>query len=378
MFCFGSTHRHRLAAKRFLRELAVINITRTASKKLDFLVKKHENQIKNLQAAFDSRSVSCYSNAGIREKNMDRNVSPAVKVYRWEHYQRDRDFPLNVTMVQDRRAATALHTHDFEELLLVANGTGVYDTPAGSYQLRQGDVFLLHPGQIHGFSRQHHLVIYNLLWRERELGFDWNSISGMPGYHLFFHLEPNSRERIRFKQHLHLDQPELDRVRSLLEEIRSEVVQHREGYPSAVRSLLGLLFVTICRACTATAKDRDNDLQKLANAIHYMTEHYSQPLNRARLARIANMSEATFFRHFRRTTGMSPTDYLRNLRLSRAEVMLRTTDMPQAEISERCGFCDGNYFIMCFRERYRITPHKYRKLFRRADGEPLRRYSDAR
>jgi len=302
---------------------------------------------------------------------MDQNVSPTVQVYRWERYQRDRDFPLNVTMVQDRRAATALHTHDFEELLLVVNGTGVYDTPAGSYQLQQGDVFLLHPGQVHGFSHQHHLVIYNLLWRDRELRFDWDSISGMPGYHLFFHLEPNSREKIRFKQHLHLDQPELNRAKALIEQIHDEVARHREGFSTAVRSLLGLFFVLICRTCAAPEKDRGSELQKVANAIHYMTEHYSRPLNRARLARIANMSEATFFRYFRRTTGLSPADYLRNLRLSKAEAMLRTTDMPQSEISERCGFCDGNYFIMCFRNRYRITPHKYRKLFRRSPRDPL-------
>ena len=56
-------------------------------------------------------------------------------------------------------------------------------------------------------------------------------------------------------------------------------------------------------------------------------------------------------------------EYLRNLRLNQAEKFLRTTRRPLSEISDRCGFRDSNYFIMCFRQRYGITPHQYRKLF---------------
>ncbi|MBE6374353.1 MAG: helix-turn-helix domain-containing protein, partial [Lentisphaerae bacterium] len=54
---------------------------------------------------------------------------------------------------------------------------------------------------------------------------------------------------------------------------------------------------------------------------------------------------------------------LQNFRLAQAETLLRTTLLPLTEISDRCGFCDSNYFILCFRKRYKITPYRYRKLF---------------
>ena len=95
-----------------------------------------------------------------------------------------------------------------------------------------------------------------------------------------------------------------------------------------------------------------------------MNSHFSQPLDRARLARLVNMSEASFFRRFKRAMACSPMEYLQNLRLNEAEKLLRNTEMPLALIAEKCGFYDSNYLGLLFRKRYQITPHRFRKLFR--------------
>lgn len=116
--------------------------------------------------------------------------------FKWEAFEETRDFPLTVKMVRDAKATAAPHSHDFFELLLVVAGTGSYETSSGEYQLKQGDIFLLHPGHVHGFSNQHHLVVYNILWKAEELCFDFREIENLPGYHLFFHLEPNSVKAI--------------------------------------------------------------------------------------------------------------------------------------------------------------------------------------
>ncbi len=89
-------------------------------------------------------------------------------IFRWEELEKNADFPLTITMVRDIKAMTPLHSHEFFELLLVVAGTGIYETSSGRYQLKQGDIFLLHPGDVHGFSNQHHLVVYNILWNAVE------------------------------------------------------------------------------------------------------------------------------------------------------------------------------------------------------------------
>ena len=290
------------------------------------------------------------------------NISKPARIYHWETHQTSNELPLSVVTVQGKWANTDLHSHDFEELLLVISGTGCYTTLSGKYQLEPGDCFLLHPGQIHGFSDQKHLVIYNVLWQSEKLAFDFTELEKMPGYRIFFQLEPNSREKKQFKSHFRLNNEQLAKAKKIIEEINEELLNPQDGIETALYSLLGLLFVMICRLTDKNSVSRYS-LHDIADVIRYMEKNYARRLDRIKLSHAANMSEATFFRHFRQATGMSPMDYLRELRLNKAELLLRTTKLTLTEIADQCGFCDTNYFILCFRKHFDITPLRYRKLF---------------
>ena len=292
---------------------------------------------------------------------IERQVQPE-RVFKWENLEEAGDFPLTVKMVRDAKALARPHSHDFFELLLVVSGTGNYETPSGEYQLKPGDIFLLLPGQVHGFSRQHHLTVYNILWKSAECCFDLQEIEILPGYHLFFHLEPNVRDSTRFRRHLNLDREQLAFTQALVERLHDEIKVRRSGYRLLARSLLAELFVMICRF-SVRQNPEDNDLLQTARVIHFIQANFSRPLHRECLARMANMSEATFFRRFKEATGCSPKEYILNFRLGRAEAMLRDTSLSLAEISEKCGFCDSNYFGMQFRKHYNITPHQFRRKF---------------
>lgn len=287
-----------------------------------------------------------------------------TQIFKWEKFKRSDDFPLSVQIVHDDRANTPImHTHDFTELLLVGNGTGSYRTPDGEYQLEPGDIFLLHPGQYHQFVNQHHLTICNVIWLDRELKLS-PELTAMPGYHLFFHLEPNARESTRFRRHLHLDGDRLPQVRDMIARMDRELAEQHDGWQLAVRSLLGMLFVTICRLSMGNTSGKDNELQKMARTLKYVGENFAKPLTRAKLSRMVGMSEATFYRHFKMATGRTLNDYLRELRLAESERLLRSTELSLPEIAAKCGFYDSNYFGMLFRKRYKITPHRFRTLFR--------------
>lgn len=288
-------------------------------------------------------------------------------IFRWQRLQRGNDFPLNVVIVKDEEAAAPLHSHDFEELMLIVNGTGCYSSPSGEYQLNPGDIFLLHQGQCHGFTKCKHLVVYNVLWDPQKLNFDFNTISHLPGYHLFFQLEPNIREKNRFKQRFTLNQQQLHKAKDLIEQIHEELLNRKDGYETSIYSLLSLLFIMICRKTVTIDESLQDNIQNIAEVIRYIDKNYTKPLNRSNLAKIANMSSATFFRHFRQATGVSPMNYLQNLRMNKAEFLLRTTDLPLDMISDKCGFCDSNYFILRFRQCYDITPYQYRKLLLKKD-----------
>ncbi|MBI1210872.1 MAG: helix-turn-helix domain-containing protein [Alphaproteobacteria bacterium] len=66
----------------------------------------------------------------------------------------------------------------------------------------------------------------------------------------------------------------------------------------------------------------DSRLSQVRRAIAWIREHYDQALRVESLAEIAGMSTASFHRHFKATTAMSPLQYQKSLRLQQARMLL--------------------------------------------------------
>jgi len=61
-------------------------------------------------------------------------------------------------------------------------------------------------------------------------------------------------------------------------------------------------------------------------------------------------------RLFRSHTGMSPTEYYRDLRLRHARLMMLNTTTPIVEIAVAAGFSTHSHFTRCYRERFGVSP----------------------
>lgn len=96
--------------------------------------------------------------------------------------------------------------------------------------------------------------------------------------------------------------------------------------------------------------------------VEYLFNNYRSCVSVGELAGMCNVSEVYFRRLFSRHVGFSPVEYVRKLRLERATLELRYTDMPISEIAEKLGFVDTSYFVKLFKARYGITPLTYRKI----------------
>jgi transcriptional regulator GlxA family with amidase domain len=75
------------------------------------------------------------------------------------------------------------------------------------------------------------------------------------------------------------------------------------------------------------------------------------------------MSKRNFQRIFKRAIGMSPINYLIQVRLQKARKLLRESGYDMNDVAVMCGFSDSNYFIKCFKEAYHTTPLKFRQKF---------------
>ena len=65
---------------------------------------------------------------------------------------------------------------------------------------------------------------------------------------------------------------------------------------------------------------------------------------------------------FKQATGETINQAIQNVRVSRAENLLATTNMKITEIAGRCGFPDSNYFTKLFRKKTGFLPSEYREI----------------
>ncbi len=73
------------------------------------------------------------------------------------------------------------------------------------------------------------------------------------------------------------------------------------------------------------------------------------------------MSRMNLYRKLRGLTGQSPTDFIRNIRLERALMLLETTSYSMNEISDLVGFSYPSYFTKCFKDKFGKSPKEWRE-----------------
>jgi DNA-binding response OmpR family regulator/anti-sigma regulatory factor (Ser/Thr protein kinase) len=104
------------------------------------------------------------------------------------------------------------------------------------------------------------------------------------------------------------------------------------------------------------------DEQFLDNAIKIIEEHLSQiDLDVNMLAYKLNMSKSSLYRKIKSMTDLSPRDFIRNIRLKHACIILKDKSINVSEVAYSVGFSDPKYFTACFKSEFNITPRDYQK-----------------
>lgn len=78
------------------------------------------------------------------------------------------------------------------------------------------------------------------------------------------------------------------------------------------------------------------------------------------LASMVDLSPSRFRHLFKQETGTSPAQYLKELRLRKAEKMLRKTFLSVKQILKQVGIRSNSHFVHDFKKTHGITPTAYR------------------
>ncbi|MDF2935793.1 MAG: response regulator [Paenibacillaceae bacterium] len=99
----------------------------------------------------------------------------------------------------------------------------------------------------------------------------------------------------------------------------------------------------------------------ISRALRYMEEHYAEECSLAAVAAHAHLSPNYFGNLFKKETGESFSAYVARLRMDKAKLFLKNTDMKVAEIAQSVGYPDSNYFATAFKQTVGLSPTEFRK-----------------
>lgn len=245
------------------------------------------------------------------------------------------------------RESSVLHGHQHFIMTLIIRGRGIQILNGEEISFGEKDLFLLSPADFHsntvatGESFDYYRLCFSYELLEARL-------TGI--------VAPD-----RLPLHIHLS----DRSFSLAGDIFRQLVdetengQNRPGHKAYLQALAEQLLILIIRelppAQSATPSSPVN------RALGYLHAHFHEPISVGDAAAYAGYTPNYFNSCFRNQMGIPFGEYLRNMRLSYAENLLRASSLPVTEIAFESGFGSLSHFSRSFRETYGCSPQDYRR-----------------
>ena len=118
------------------------------------------------------------------------------------------------------------------------------------------------------------------------------------------------------------------------------------------------LLANYSKVLSSTGEDLSSDTVAVRR---YIENHYREPLTLDLLAQSVHMNKFHLAHTFSKEFGLSPFNYIQQLRIRESKELLCTTDYPLTQIASMCGFSSPSYFSQRFRASAGISPAEYRK-----------------
>lgn len=264
---------------------------------------------------------------------------------------------------------TPIHTHDFHELNIVMTGNGKHYLNDSAYSISSGDVFIMPPGVPHGYefdSKKY--SIFHLLFSKKFFEKYQEQLECLTGYEILFNIDPLIRsQNENINNFLHVNITENYNLMRIFDELTLLENTHKNNTENAKEYLALYVISKICEMIEdekATYSGNKRYSFDLLKSIEYIHLNYGNKIDLQDLYEISCMSRSSYIRYFKQIFNCTPIEYIQNYRLRQSKSMLKHTDKSLAVIANDCGFCDSAHFSRLFKEKYQLSPSKYRSSLR--------------
>ena len=291
-----------------------------------------------------------------------------MQLAKGDNYFANHDLAINVCRVNrlknishDNDLTEIEHHHDFIEIVFITKGKGIQVISNNEYEVSEGDIFILQGFQNHYFKDAGKAEIINVMFDPvRNPGLISEEIKMIDGYSALFILEPRYRNRTHFKNMLHLSSIDLAKSDYILNSMLNEIQQKDSGYELFLKNKLEEVILFLSRKYSQISIPKAKSLVRIGKAIAFIENNYHNDIYIQQLAEMSFMSVRNFQRIFKDSIGLSPNDYLLDLRIQYASKLLTETDSAIYDVSVQVGIPDWFYFSKAFKRKFGVSPLKYR------------------
>lgn len=245
------------------------------------------------------------------------------------------------------------HSHDFLEISIILEGESNYHFDHQTTRLGAGRVLLFNPGVMHSesqstgtYSHQLHIGLRNI------------SLEGLPRN--FF---PNKTPLIDLGEY-HCQF--LEKAWQLAQEFNEQKSEYHLLGKGLVLELLGYLLRSleeqqgnkVTTSLSTTAKRQQNLVN---HTIYYLENHHNQEITLEQLADKLYVSPTHLSKVFKEETGLSPINYLIQIRLKHARELLKDDNLTVKEVAQAVGYQDAYHFSKLFKKYYGKAPSQLEK-----------------
>ncbi len=244
------------------------------------------------------------------------------------------------------------HSHEYDELTLILEGEGYYSSLEQNIKVSKGDLILIP-------SRLHHGFVCTEPWQGISLHFYHDKLPAYCQY--LFHNAEREPDRIRSA---HLNEEDMRWAEISLFQMEKEWKLDKYSADSYVLMRVALETILLLfqrNRVTLPSTDGLNDQLTIQEVLKEIHASYHTQITVSELASRYFLSESNLRKKFSELMGVSPKQYIINLRLHEAKRLLQQTDKPVESISYEVGFTSSSRFYNFFVKAVGVTPLEWRK-----------------
>lgn len=254
----------------------------------------------------------------------------------------------------------SLHWHHYSEIIYILEGSVGIVCNNRDTVIRKGDICYFYPLQLHRIQAdpncaepvKYAVIKFNIY----SLGIPQTYVRKM--YDCFVNRTPERDFCIVLSKNMVPDM-----VPFIVQNIFDEYENKNDMYMLAVQAEIFRLLIFISRNTEKEEIFRDNKSDTdlfFYHILEYIDSHSSEPIEVSKLAGMCHMSYSHFARRFKENYGRTCKEYIKYIRLNKAQDMLLYSDYDLEYIAQKSGFSDCSYFIRTYKKWRGITPKQER------------------